>query len=93
MSYQQKIDEMVGKHVARFQEEISLAKQLKGHDRKPPMPYGYPLSVYRPMHICKIPQVKHFIAQSGGHLSNGVPKILRLEMVGDNLLGIYNPHA
>ena len=93
MSYQKKIDEMVGTHVAEFQAELSLAKKLEGHDYRPAMPYGYPLAVYRPMHICKTPQVKHFIARTGGKLSNGVPKVLRHELVGGYILGIYNPQV
>ena len=91
MSYQKKIDEMVGKHVAEFQLEISLAKQMEGLKTTPKMPYGYPIEVYRPKHICKVPHVKRFIARTGGTLSNGVPRILRAELVGQYILGIYNP--
>ncbi|MET0103669.1 MAG: hypothetical protein ABW072_00810 [Sedimenticola sp.] len=90
MSYQKKLEEMVGEHVARFQAELSSAKALEGCTDTPPMPYGYPLSVYRPLHVCQIPQVRKFVAQTGGVLSNGVPKVLRHEFVGGNLLGVYN---
>ncbi len=40
MSYGMRIDDMVGHHVAEFQRELSLAKQLEGHKNPPPMPYG-----------------------------------------------------
>lgn len=91
MSYQKRIDDMVGKHVAEFELERTLARQLKRSDRTTPMPYGYPLAVYRPMHVCKLAHVKQFIAKTGGTLSNGVPRVLRAEWVGQNLLGVYNP--
>ena len=92
MSYQKKIDEMVGKHVADFQMELTLARKMAGSNNPPPMPYGYPIAVYRPLHVCKVPQVRRFIAHTGGKLSNGVPRILRTELVGEYILGIYNPH-
>jgi hypothetical protein len=91
MSYQKKIEEMVGEHVAIFQQEYSLAREMAGLTRKgPAMPYGYPLAVYRPIHFCKIPQVRHFIARTGGCLSNGVPRVLSMDFVDNHLLGIYN---
>ena len=92
MSYQKKIDEMVGKHVARYQREFALARRMaKAGKGIPRMPYGYPAAVYHPMHICKVPQVKHFIAKAGGCQSNGVPRALRTELVGPYILGAYNP--
>ena len=91
MSYESKIDELVGKYVAEFQTELTLAKSLKGDADTPSLPYGYPLGVYRPHHICKVPQVKHFIAKTGGRLSNGVPRVLSMELVNDYALGLYNP--
>jgi hypothetical protein len=90
MTYEQKIDELIGKHVAEFVSELSLAKKLEGHESRPPMPYGYPVSVYRPIHICSVPRVRHFIEHNGGKLSNGVPRVLGMEVVGDYPLGIYN---
>lgn len=93
MSYQKKIDEMVGKYVADFQLEVSLAKKLGNQEYKPPMPYGYPVRVYHPIHICRIPRVKHFIAHTGGRLSNGVPRVLGMEFVNGYLLGIYHPQV
>ena len=83
---------MVGKHVAEFELERALAKKISGCcQTKTPMPYGYPLAVYRPLHICKLARVKHFIAKTGGTLSNGVPRVLRTEQVGQYILGVYNP--
>ena len=41
MSYATKIDDMVGKYVAEFQTELTLAKKLKLYLKKPSMPYGY----------------------------------------------------
>ena len=91
MSYESKIDELVGQHVAEFQKELALAKLLKSSKATHALPYGYPLGVYRPHHICRIPQVKHFIAKTGGRLSNGVPRVLSMELVNDYVLGLYNP--
>ena len=94
MSYETKIDELVGKHLAEFQREVTLAKTLSTLRKVPPMPYGYPMAVYRPLHVCRVPQVRQFIARTGGKLSNGVPRVLRTEMVDQYLLGTYNPaHA
>ncbi|MES9963635.1 MAG: hypothetical protein ABW116_08835 [Candidatus Sedimenticola sp. 20ELBAFRAG] len=94
MSYQKRIEEMVGEHVAHFQDELTSAKSLEGTIEKVPMPYGYPLAVYRPLHVCQVPQVRKFVAETGGTLSNGVPKVLRHEIIDGDLIGIYNrkPH-
>ena len=91
MSYETKIEEMVGKYVAEFQWELSTAKRLQPHEPKPQLPYGYPVRAYHPMHILRTPHVQQFIARTGGKLSNGVPKILRAELVDDYPLGAYNP--
>ncbi len=94
MAYEKRIDEMVGQHVAQFQIELSLARQmhgLKGNRKVASMPYGYPVRVYRPRHICRVPQVRAFVARTGGKLSNGVPRVLRTEFLGDYILGVYNP--
>ena len=93
MSYETRADELIGKHVAQFQDEMTLAK-LMGHYKKkkiPSMPYGYPIAVYRPLHVCRSPEVKQFVARTGGRLSNGVPKILGMEVVDQYALGAYNP--
>ncbi|MEO5342438.1 MAG: hypothetical protein H7842_03710 [Gammaproteobacteria bacterium SHHR-1] len=93
MSYQSQVEDLVGEHVARFQAELTLARQLLQGKVETPMPYGYPPRVYRPLHICRAPQFRAFIARSGGRLSNGVPRVLRDQWQGDSLLGIYNPAA
>ena len=90
MSYETKIDKMIGEHVADYQAELTLAHKLKQVLKNPSMPYGYPLAVYRPMHICQVPQVRQFITHTGGRLSNNVPKVLSMEMIGDYPVGIYN---
>ena len=91
MSYQKRIDEMVGKHVAEFEMERALARQLRGSNGNAPMPYGYPTAVYHPMHVCKLAHVRRFIAKTGGTLSNGVPRVLRSEQLDGYILGVYNP--
>ncbi len=94
MSYQKKMDEMVGKHVAEFQLEFSLSRQLAEHGTDTALPYGYPVEVYRPMHVCNRPRCRRIIARNGGRLSNGVPRILRNRLNGQYILGVYNPiHA
>jgi hypothetical protein len=91
VSYQVRIEEMVGNHVAEFQAELSLAKKMGDLvDKNPRMPYGYPIRVYRPLHFCQMPKTRQFIAKTGGRLTNGVPRVLREEVVGGYLLGIYN---
>ena len=40
MSYETKIDEMVGQQVAEFQRELSLAKRLEDQNNSSPMPLG-----------------------------------------------------
>ena len=96
MSYEKRIDEMVGHHLAEFQTELTLAQRLadrmQDEDRAPVMPYGYPVRIYRPLHICRTPKVRQFIARHGGTLSNGVPRILGMELVGQYTLGVYNPN-
>ena len=47
--------------------------------------YGYPVRIYRPLHICRTPKVRQFIAHHGGTLSNGVPRILGMDLVGDRV--------
>jgi len=82
---------MVGKHVAEFQVEFILSRQLAQHVSNTSMPYDYPIGVYRPMHICSRPKRKRFIARNSGKLSNGVPKILRAQLIDQYILGVYNP--
>jgi hypothetical protein len=93
MSYQRKFEGMVGGHYAEYQDEFSLAKQLKAclKGSRPPMPNGYPKAVYHPKHLHRIPQTALELAEMGGLLSNGVPKILSSELVDGYPLGLYNP--
>ena len=92
MSYETRVDEMIGKYVAEFQDEVSLAKLMSHYVTDAPrMPYGYPTGVYHPLHVCRSPQVKQFVARTGGRLSNGVPKVLGMEVVNEYALGLYNP--
>lgn len=94
MSYEKRIDELIGQHVSSFQAELSLARAMRGlvtERRTLAMPYGYPVAVYRPTHICRMPPVKKFCPHCSGRLSNGVPKLLRTELVGQYILGVYNP--
>jgi len=93
MSYQKKIDDMVGAHVAEYQLKFTVAKELEGCPYKPAMPYGYPLTVYKPMHTCLIPQPKPFHAHTGGALTNGVPRVLTMDLVSDYPLGVWFPHT
>lgn len=93
MSYEVKKDEMVGKHVAEFQAELTLAKTLKGMGKQPVMPYGYPVELYHPYHAVMLPkqtEVKHHDHEK---LSNDVPWVLGMEVVDDNVIGVYNPKS
>ena len=92
MSYQTRVDEMVGKHVAEFQDEMTLGKLMARYvEKTPSMPYGYPIAVYCPLHTCKSPEIKHFVARTGGRMSNGVPKVISMDVVDQYILGLYNP--
>ena len=92
MSYETRVDEMVGTHVAAFQQELAVANAMRGCTEKScPMPYGYPLAVWCPRHVCRSARVKRPTFHRGGSLSNGVPTLLRLQVVGDYALGLYNP--
>ena len=91
MSYETRVDELIGKHVAQFQDEMTLAKLMDHYRKKTPsMPYGYPIAVYRPLHVCPSPKVRQFVARTGGRLSNGVPRVLGMELVDQYALGSYN---
>lgn len=90
MSYETKIDKMIGEHIAEYQAELTLAHKLKKCLANSSMPYGYPIAVYRPMHACHVPQVRQFIHHTGGSLSNNVPRVLSMEMIGEYPVGIYN---
>lgn len=92
MSFQKKIDDMVGVHVAEFQLKYTVAKELESHRYRPPMPYGYPMPVYRPLHTCRIPRLKPFTTHHHhGALTNGVPRVLTMDIVADYPLGVWVP--
>ena len=91
MSYQTKIDQMIAKHIAEFELEMSVAKQLQECKFAPPLPHGYPLSVYHPKIERKVPTANRNLPKPTGKISNGVPWILGLDLVDQYTLGLYNP--
>lgn len=91
MTYESKIDEMIGKHVAEYQAELTLAKKLDESLVTVDMPNGYPDSVYHPGFRPHPAVVEHYIKHTGGVLSNKVPRVISMELVGDYPLGIYFP--
>jgi len=97
MSYQTKIDQMVGKHVAEFQTEISAAKKLQENEFASPnefassMVFGYPAGVYHPTAVVERPHVSRTLSSPPGKMSNGVPWLLSLDLVNQYTLGLYNP--
>lgn len=91
MSYEVKKDEMIGRHVAEFQAELTLAKHLRGLKSGPPMPYGYPVRLYHPHHRVILPKNTEFTHHEHTSLSNHVPWAVSMALVDDNVVGIYNP--
>ena len=91
MLYEVKKDEMVGKHVAEFQAELTLAKSMEGFFEKPAMPYGYPVKLYHPHHIVRIPRATQMVHCVHHKLSNDVPWVLGMEVVDSYAVGVYNP--
>lgn len=94
MTYEKRIDELVGQHVKSFVAELSRARAmgaLMAKRKVLPMPYGYPIRVYRPMHICRAQTVRTDRPLRETPLSNGVPSALRTRFVGHYILGVYNP--
>ncbi len=91
MSYEIKKDEMIGKHVAEYQAELSLAKKLEGVVDQPRMPYGYPVTLYHPYHRVNRPRQVARQPHDHERLSNDVPWVLSMELVEDNVVGVYNP--
>jgi hypothetical protein len=92
MSYATRVDEMVGNHVAQFQQELSLARTMRDClEKSCSMPYGYPLRVWCPRYVCRSPQAKRFVPRVRGRLSNGIPPILSLRLSDGYVLGLYNP--
>ena len=91
MSYETRKDEMIGKHVAQFQNELSLAKSLEACELRPVMPYGYPVQLYHPYHIVRCPKHTPMCHHRHERLSNNVPWVLGMELVDNNVIGVYNP--
>ena len=91
MSYAVKQDEMVGKYVAEFQAELTMTKSMEEFYAKPPMPYGYPLRLYHPHHRVRIPRATKMVHKEHKKLSNRVPWVLGMYMVGNYIVGAYNP--
>jgi hypothetical protein len=91
MSYQTKIDRMVGKHVADFQVEISAAKKLQKCEVYSPMANGYPTGVYHPTATLQRTHVSRILSHPAGKMSNGVPWLLSLDLANEYALGLYNP--
>lgn len=93
MSFEAKKDEMVGKYVALFQAELTMAKCMEKLVAPQAMPYGYPVKVYHPYHSVLLPRhtrlLKHL--HEHGRMSNDVPWLLGMELVNDNPIGLYNP--
>jgi len=82
---------MVGKYLAEFQREMSLAEAMRECLAMPcPMRYGYPARVWCPRHLCPC-QAKPFVPDAAAKQSNGVPRILRLCLSRGYVLGLYNP--
>ncbi len=91
MSYEVKKDEMVGKHVAEFQAELTLARKLKNMNKAPIMPYGYPTKLYHPYHTVVRPRHTEHEHHDHGKLSNNVPWVLGMDVVDSYTIGVYNP--
>ena len=91
MSYELRIDEMVGKHVAEFQDELTLAARIARIEKVPAMPYGYPTRLYHPHHIVFRPIQTKYESHEHGRLSNDVPWVLGMEVVDSYAVGLYNP--
>jgi hypothetical protein len=91
MSYEVKKDEMIGRHVAEFQAELTLAKSLGKLSQRPPMPYGYPVRLYHPHHSVILPKHTELRRHHHVKLSNNVPWVLGMDLVGNYTVGLYNP--
>ena len=99
MSYETKIDQMIGKHVADLQTELYAAKKLQECEFASPMAYGYPAGVYQPTVVAKRPHMRRTLSDPTGNtlsnptgkMSNGVPWLLGLDLVNQYTLGLYNP--
>ena len=91
MSYEKKVDQMVGRHVADFQTRLSAAKKLQELKAASQLWYGYAAGVYRRNAGTRLPQVSRRLVHPVGKMSNGVPWLLSLDLVNQYTLGLYNP--
>ena len=91
MSYETRIDQMVGKHVSDFQTEISAAKKLQEDKATSQLWYGYAAGVYRRNAGTRLLQASRRLVHPVGKMSNGVPWLLSLNLVDQYALGVYNP--
>ena len=91
MSYETRIDQMVGKHVTDFQTEISAAKKLQKIKAASLLWYGYAAGVYRRRASARPPRVSRRLVHPVGKMSNGVPWLLSLNLEDQYALGLYNP--
>lgn len=94
MSYESKLDKLIGERIAEYEDEQLLKRKLESflEDCPVAMCAGYPSSIYHPKSLHHSPKATHFIFQTGGTLSNGVPKVLSGDVVGGYPLGVYNQH-
>jgi hypothetical protein len=94
MSYESRLDQLIGERIAEYEDEQLLKRKFASYLEHPaiPMCQGYPASVYHPKSISHQPEATPIIVHLEGVLSNGVPKILSVDMVGGYPLGVYNPN-
>ena len=93
MSYATRVDELVAAHVAQFQTELNLTRMMGDQPTTTAMPHGYLKAIYQPHCYCDTPRAKALIAHTGGHVSNGVPWLLGMEISQGYTLGAYNPQG
>ena len=95
MSYESKLDQLIGERIAEYMDEQLLKRKLEAclEESAPAMCYGYPCAVYHPKSESPLPEAAHLIFHLEGALSNGVPKVLSGDLVEGYPLGVYNPQA
>jgi hypothetical protein len=93
MTYENKVDELVSNFVAEFQRELITARNIEIYldNEIPKLLNGYPAAVYHPKEKREPVTSTQFIARTGGHLSNGVPRVLSAKIIHDYPLGVYLP--
>jgi hypothetical protein len=93
MSYESKLDKLIGERLAEYLDEQLLRHKLDAfmEQEAAQLTCGYPASVYHPKSLQQVPESKQFIIKPGGRLSNGVPKVLSGDIVDGYPLGLYNP--